>query len=166
MMPVARGLDVRNACSAHIREIARLQAENFDQAWSAEDIAAMLQVDGTLMLVVRADRMLAGYLICRVAADEAEVLSIAVSASHRRRGVGCVMIADLEHRLGRGDCRAMFLEVDATNVAAVAFYTSCGFSQVGTRPSYYRGADGLRRDALILRRNIDSRNVAAVSERH
>lgn len=33
----------------------------------------------------------------------------------------------------------LFLEVDATNQAAISLYKSLGFKQVGTRKAYYSG---------------------------
>ena len=50
--------------------------------------------------------------------------------------------------------RALFLEVDETNAAAIALYRRFGFREVGKRPRYYQSADGARSGALVMRRDL------------
>jgi ribosomal-protein-alanine N-acetyltransferase len=84
-------------------------------------------------------------LLLRVAADEAEILTIGVTA--RRLGVGrALLVAGVEKVRALGAAK-MFLEVAADNAAARGFYAQAGFVEVGRRPNYY--ANGA--DALVLR---------------
>ena len=53
----------------------------------------------------------------------------------------------------RGAVR-VFLEVADDNAAARALYARAGFVEAGRRPGYYAGADGERRDALLLALNL------------
>jgi ribosomal-protein-alanine N-acetyltransferase len=88
-----------------------------------------------------------GFVLARVASDEAEILTLAVTPHARRSGLGRSLVAvAAETALARG-ARAMFLEAAFDNAAALGLYASLGFEAVGRRRSYY----GPMRDALLLR---------------
>jgi len=97
------------------------------------------------------EELVVGFLVARRAADELEVLNLAVAAQHRRAGIGSLL---LEHALddvrGPGASRA-YLEVRASNHAAIAFYQRHGFTVAGQRARYY--ADPVK-DALVLSRTL------------
>ena len=79
----------------------------------------------------------------RVAADEAEVLTLGVAPEVRRQGIATDLlraaIAEIRARGGT----AMFLEVATGNTAARALYKKFDFVEVGRRRRYY--ADGVMR---------------------
>ena len=88
-----------------------------------------------------------GRVLARIAAEEAEILTLAVAPAARRQGLGrALLLAAMEEAARRG-AREMFLEVAAANPAARALYAACGFTEVGLRRGYYAGGG----DALILR---------------
>ena len=94
----------------------------------------------------------AGYVIARVVAGEADVLNLAVSPPDRGHGLGGELLdAGLAAVVGRG-VREVFLEVRESNVAALALYESRGFKTVSRRKGYYRNPV---EDALLLRRAIE-----------
>lgn len=91
-----------------------------------------------------------GFVLWRTLGDEAEILSIGVRPSARRLGAAVIMMqAALEDARAEG-LRAMFLEVDAENVAARALYEKLGFYLVGRRKGYYRNGH----DAHVLRKDL------------
>ena len=69
---------------------AALHAEAFvpfgERAWTRQDMAELLASPGVAGLLLEVDGGDAGLAICRVAADEAELLTIAVRPAYRRRG--------------------------------------------------------------------------------
>jgi len=89
-------------------------------------------------------------ILARVAADEAEILTLAVTPAARRRGLGTALLRAAMHRARDLGATAMFLEVAVTNQPARALYASLGFSEAGSRRHYY--SDGT--DALILRSTL------------
>jgi ribosomal-protein-alanine N-acetyltransferase len=89
----------------------------------------------------------------RIAADQAEILSIAVAPSHRGMGLARRMLGVHLRRLAAYGVGSVFLEVDEHNVPARRLYAGFGFSQVGRRNSYYATADGAAA-ALVLRRDL------------
>lgn len=90
-----------------------------------------------------------GMILMRLAADEAEVLTIAVSPAVRRRGIASALLAEATTQAAAAGAAAIFLEVSVANIAAMRLYTAAGFHEVGQRRHYY--SDGA--DALVLRFN-------------
>jgi ribosomal-protein-alanine N-acetyltransferase len=89
-----------------------------------------------------------------MAADEAEILSIAVDAGHRGRGLSRnLLLTHLGHLAGRG-VRSVFLEVEENNQPARRLYQRAGFTIAGRRERYYRQASGEQLNALLMRRDL------------
>ncbi|MFO1060154.1 MAG: GNAT family N-acetyltransferase [Dongiaceae bacterium] len=140
--------------------LAALHAACFDDAWSARSIGAMLATPGAFGLLAgagdgAADEGPAGFILLRAAADEAEILSLAVLPAARRRGVGRQLLAEAIDRLVEAGVRRLVLEVAENNAAARGLYAGAGFAEVGRRPGYYRQGPRLVA-ALIMARNLDS----------
>ena len=132
--------------------LAALHAAAFThpRPWSAAEFAALLAGPGVFLLTEGTEGLLMG----RALAGEAELLTIAVAPSARRRGLGARLVGRfLDAAAARGADRA-FLEVAADNVAAQALYASAGFAPAGRRRGYYRDAAGAAVDALVLSRAL------------
>lgn len=132
-------------------ELAAIHAAAFTtpRPWNAAEIADLLSGPGAF-LIAEPD----GFLIGRVIADEAELLTVAVRPEARGRGLGAGLVATfLSEARARGATTA-FLEVTADNHAANALYASAGFAETGRRPGYYVKPDGKKTDALILARPL------------
>ena len=87
-----------------------------------------------------------GFCLARVAADEAEILTLAVLPERRRQGIAArLLTAAMAAASGRG-ARRMLLEVAESNLAARRLYAAAGFRPVGRRARYYASGE----DALVL----------------
>lgn len=117
--------------------------------WTAAAFAAALAHPGSL--AVFAD---GGAALGRVAADEAEVLTLAVMPEARGRGLGQMLVAALEAAARNRGAEVMFLEVAETNAPARRLYARLGYAAAGRRPRYYtrHGAEPV--DALVLRKAL------------
>ncbi len=80
--------------------------------------------------------------------DEAHVTTIAVDPSHRRRGLGELLIVEMIKLALKAGAQVMSLEVRMSNEPAQALYRKYGFVHGGVRPRYY--SDNFE-DALIMR---------------
>src|SRR5262249_7752766 len=97
-------------------------------------------------------RKIVGFILSRVAADEAEILSVAVANSWRGRGLARRLLdLNLRRLVGLGT-HAGVLEVDEADVPARRLYQRAGFRGVGRREGYY--SEGKGTAALILRRDL------------
>ena len=99
------------------------------------------------MLIAELDGVLTGYVVARHAADEAEILDLAVDPDHRGGGQASALLDALTQRVAAIATRLLFLEVRESNQAARALYEGRGFVVVGRRAGYYQAPP---EDALIL----------------
>ena len=90
----------------------------------------------------------------RVAAQEAEILTLAVVLAKRRRGIGANLVRSAATHTQQLGAEQIFLEVASANVAAQRLYGGLGFHEVGRRKDYYALGGGKFDDALILRCNL------------
>ena len=133
-----------------------LHAVAFDTPWSAKVLAELIETPGAFAWIAAIDgqEKPAGFILGRVAADEAEILTLAVRPSVRRAGVGrALMAVAMESAIVAGADR-MFLEVAEDNVAGRALYAALGFTEVGLRPAYYERPHGPAVPARILSRAL------------
>lgn len=139
------------------RAVAQIHAEGFAQGWPASEIERMI-IDPAIVGDGAAGggwpTSLMGFVLSRVAADEAEILSIATRKNGQRRGVGAALLAHHLSRIGQRGARALFLEVEEGNAPAIALYRKFAFREVGRRKAYYPKADGSAANALVMRREI------------
>ena len=144
------------ATPAHAAAFAEIHRLSFDDGWSAAGFGRMLRQPNMLGLAAPDAEDaggVCGFIICRLAAPEAEIVTLAVVPARRRRGIAGRLMAGAEEFLRRSAIKEWFLEVDAGNPAATALYEIAGFEGVGTRTGYYRSNAG-RRDALIMRKEL------------
>jgi [ribosomal protein S18]-alanine N-acetyltransferase len=140
----------------HAGRLAAIHGQAFRQPWSAVDIEGLLaqrQVlcDG-LFLGHRTEPD--GFVLSRIVADEAEILSVAMAPDARgKRHAGPLLTHHLEE-LVRAGARTIHLEVEESNAPALAVYRRLGFREVGRREGYYGNTDGTRTAALTMSRTL------------
>jgi ribosomal-protein-alanine N-acetyltransferase len=119
----------------------------FKQPWDEKAMSTLLGLPGVfgyLAVTAQADPVPQGFVMARLAADEAEILTLLVLPPFRRSGVGRSLLAATAEAALAQKTRKLFLEVAATNTSAISLYTEFGFIQQGRRPRYYQnGVDAL-----------------------
>jgi ribosomal-protein-alanine N-acetyltransferase len=134
--------------------LAQIHGASFHRGWGESEFDSMLTERNTLVHRLRMGRKVVGFAVSRMAADEAEILSIAVAESHRGRGLShTLLLTHLGHLAGRG-VRTVFLEVEENNQPARRLYERAGFAVVGRRERYYRQGGGEPLNALLMRRDL------------
>ena len=133
-------------------EIARLHAQLFDPAWDEASILRTLGHPGSIALVGGAGtpRRIGAFALAQVAADEAEVLSIGVMPDWQRHGVGLKLLAGVKRAAAKAGARRMYLDVAASNAAAIALYKRAGFVETSRRAGYYSKPGGATEDAILF----------------
>ncbi|MCX2724470.1 ribosomal protein S18-alanine N-acetyltransferase [Roseibium salinum] len=150
---------IEEALDEDLPKIAEIHAASFSHGWNVDELGRMRAQDGVTFLVARraspyGTRTPLGFLILRTAADEAEVITIAVHPRQRGRGIGKKLMETGFFRLYAERCHHLFLEVDAANQSALLLYRSLGFKEVGRRKGYYGSSDA---DGTALVMRIDLR---------
>ncbi|MEA2887137.1 MAG: [ribosomal protein S18]-alanine N-acetyltransferase, partial [Bradyrhizobium sp.] len=135
-------------------KLAQLHGASFHRGWGEGEFEQMLAERNTLVHRLRRGRKIIGFAVSRMAADEAEILSIAVDAKHRGRGLSRnLLLTHLGHLAGRG-VRTVFLEVEENNQPARRLYDRAGFSVAGRRERYYKQPGGEQLNAVLMRRDL------------
>lgn len=133
--------------------LASLHAEAFEEGWSEDAFAQLLRTPGALATLASNHGQPAGFLLTRCAADEAEIITIATRPELQRRGVARRLLQRQLPDLARKGIRVVFLEVAASNAAALALYRAVGFGEAGLRKGYYKRSHGTE-DAIIMRKEL------------
>ena len=121
-----------------LNRLAELHKQCFpDKPWSASDFADLKKSGCEIVASEN------GFIVWRVAADEAEIISIGVAPDARRNGVAETMILLMEQELKKSSVANVFLEVSEVNIPAKKLYEKCGFKPTGRRPKYYDGTDAI-----------------------
>ncbi|MCU1599198.1 MAG: rimI [Glaciihabitans sp.] len=143
---------LRKATPGDLDAIMAIETPTFGtDAWSPDTMSSELASEHTVYLVATESeaaasetaQVVAGYvgLLAPLHNGDADIQTIAVAPSVRRRGLGrMLMVAALRHAVDRGDPN-VFLEVRADNPNAQALYVSLGFEQIAVRPHYYQPDD-------------------------
>jgi len=135
-------------------DLAHIHGASFHRGWGEGEFERMLMERNTLVHRLRMGRKIIGFSVSRMAADEAEILSIAVARTHRGRGLSNgLLLTHLGHLAGRG-IRTVFLEVEENNQPARRLYERAGFTVAGRRERYYQQGGGEPLNAVLMRRDL------------
>ena len=147
--PVLSEATVRDAAA-----LSAIHAASFRRGWSESEFERLLTDRAVVAQRATTGRAVAGFILSRLAAGEAEILSVAVGNRHRGRGLGRRLLDLHLRRLAAMGVHAVFLEVEENNMAARRLYDRAGFHEVGRRGGYYPRHNGEAVAALVLRRDI------------
>ncbi len=144
----------------HCAAVSVLHGQRFARPWGDGEFLSLLLQPHTFGFVTWQTNTLifkpplAGFVLARETAGEAEILTIAVNEKLGRHGLGWrLMQAAIRAARARGG-ETMFLEVDDGNAAALGLYNKLGFQKAGERPAYYADEQGRRSSALVMRRDL------------
>lgn len=126
---------------AHAAVLAALHRMEFIPPWDETAMEEILAMPGSAGLLACVDANPVGFILWRVAADEAEILTILVVPDWRGRGVGDRLVAASFAAVSQQGAAQMFLEVADDNYSAQTLYARHGFVRVGLRKGYYQGQD-------------------------
>ncbi len=139
--------------------ISFLSTTDLSQAWEIEKRAhafpwsentfASNQGERYLNYQLMAEGKMAAFAITQIVLDEATLFNIAVDPAFQRRGLGRELLEHLIDELEKRGVMTLWLEVRASNLAAIALYEQLGFNEATIRRNYYPTADG-REDAIIM----------------
>ncbi|WP_251976988.1 GNAT family N-acetyltransferase [Salinicola avicenniae] len=131
------------------------QAAN-DDAWSVPLLrAALADADYDVWALWETDKALCAVAIVAHLPFDAELQSICVLPSVRRRGVAARLLAWVLDQAERRGAERLLLELRESNTAARRLYERQGFTFDGQRRGYYRRADGGSEDAILMSRCLN-----------
>jgi [ribosomal protein S18]-alanine N-acetyltransferase len=146
--PAAARPETHRVGAEESAQLAAIHADAFPptERWSGDVFGLQIALPNVIALTDRAD----GLVLIRTVADEAEILTLAVRSTARRRRLGSALLQEAIVQAAAAAANVMFLEVSIKNTAALALYGGLGFRRVGLRPRYY--SDGT--DAALMRLDL------------
>jgi len=119
-------------------------------AYTRPDLRWFLAQPGALCVVAESEGALAGFLIADRESAVAHIITIDVAPERRRRGVGTLMIEEIERRLLALGVSEINLETATDNEAGTAFWQRHGYRAIGILPGYYLG----QHDAYAMQKRL------------
>jgi len=139
---------IEDALIRHLDRLCEIEAECFgDEAFAKEQMLRLLKEYNCVNLVARVDGIIAGFVIGMMYVDRkalyAHILTIDVSPAYRRRGIGRLLLREIERIFKEKGVKASHLEVREDNVAAINLYRELGYEKMGKLRNYYGKANGI-----------------------
>lgn len=135
----------------HVAQVAALEAICFRDPWSEKSVASELNNPLSHWLVAVEDDAVLGYIGSQTVLDESDMMNVAVSPAHRRKGIAEALVLALADALREKGSVKLTLEVRASNAPAITLYEKLDFKPIGLRKNYYRNP---KEDALILQKEL------------
>ncbi len=145
-MPEIRRMEIDD-----IECIASMDADIFPDPWTETGLFTYLIRNDTVFLVAEEGGKVAGYAGAQAAADEADIITVAVEEKMRGRGMGNLLLGELVKEVSALGSENVYLEVRASNGPARALYSKFGFTECGVRKNYYSDP---KEDAVTMKYNI------------
>jgi [ribosomal protein S18]-alanine N-acetyltransferase len=149
-------VEVRPLTPSDSHDCSAIHHACFAHSWSSIDFEMMIAgrdhvCDGAFNEQTGA---LLGFCVSRIAADEAEILTIAISKAFRAQGVATQLLESQKQALFQARIKKWSLEVEENNQAALRLYGRLGFQVAGTRAGYYAQNRTTPAHALVLTRAL------------
>ena len=147
---------IREATPDDANAISKLHGAMFPRQWRPDEFIELMTHPRAIAQVAcdMQQMEIAGYVLGRVAADEAELLSIGIAPDRRRQGLAQRLVGALMARAREMGATRLHLEVAAVNTPALALYAALGFERTGLRRGYYHTHGQPAEDAHLLALDI------------
>ena len=139
---------IRPAEERDLDDVAAIERAVFNDPWSRRSFVDLVGERHVVFLVAVDGRAIVGYTIVLVTPPESELANLAVSRLMQHQGLGRRLLSEVVDAARERGCSEMFLEVRASNAAAIALYSAEGFTAVGRRVRYYARPI---EDAIVMR---------------
>lgn len=151
-------LTIRAAEPGDLDAVASIERSVFADPWTRRSFVDLVASPQVHFLVAVTNHTVAGYAIVLMAADQSELANLAVARLLQGRHVGRRLLERAIELTRERGCTEMFLEVRASNTAAIHLYSTVGFAPVGRRVRYYaRPVE----DAIVMRASLVTERTAA-----
>jgi ribosomal-protein-alanine N-acetyltransferase len=141
------------------KRVVGIHSAAFRRGWSGAEFEALIVQPGAHALIAHYRNKLgwrtpAGFILYRIVADEAEILSVAVVQECRRRGIARLLLEEALRHIYREGVQKIHLEVEDSNRAAIGLYRGMEFRESGKRAGYYAQGRATAGAALLMVRQL------------
>lgn len=138
---------LRDLREGDLDDIHRIECGSYPTPWSMNFFRLMANMNPELFIVATLDGELVGYTVGELDVRRdmwaGHVMNVAVDPRHRDRGIGTMLMDELEARFRGLGAKAAYLEVRESNVDAQRLYSRRGYALLRKADGYYGDEDGL-----------------------
>ena len=150
------GLQLATVNETDLEPILAIELNSFQWPWGRVSFEGELNSQNACNYVVKSAEgdacgQVMAYAFLRLAADELQILKIAVKPAWRGQGIATWLLERCFTISAEQGAKSAHLEVRPSNIPAVEFYQKLGFQVIGRRPEYY--ADS-KEDALLMMKSL------------
>lgn len=138
----------RRMTGADLDAVMAIEDAVYTHPWTRGNFGDSLAA-GYHCWIVECGGEIAGYSVVMIAAGEAHLLNLSVSAPWQRRGLGRELLVFVLKLARDYAARRILLEVRPSNAAARSLYAAAGFSEIAVRRGYYPAGEA-REDAVVM----------------
>ena len=128
---------IENMTTEHIGSVMEIENESFSNGWSEQSFLSELQKENSYKFVAVENGEVMGYCVLETVLDEGNLLDIAVSPKHRRKGVANKLFEKMLEVALEKKLSFITLEVRESSTPAISLYKAQGFETVAVRKNYY-----------------------------
>ena len=139
----------------HLAEVWQIAQENNLTAWNESDYKKELENLSSLLFVAKKNEQVVGFAHARLITSAVEIFNIAVAGANRRMRIGNELLRTVLQTAKLREASECWLEVRASNLAAIKFYQSNKFVINGKRRDYYSNPV---EDALLMTLDFSDEN--------
>lgn len=149
----AETVRIRRMTAQDIDAAMPVEEASFSRPWTKQTFHATLLLPYAMYFVAECggsggqDKRIVGMCGLRNIAGTGEITNVGVLPAFRRRGIARMLLAETIREGGKAGTQEFTLEVREGNAAAIALYSSFGFSVEGRRKGFYEAP---AEDALIM----------------
>ena len=148
----AVSIAVRQADAKDFPALFKLDQKCFPAgiAYSKTMLKHFMAQSGAECLVAVDEKEIVGFILTEENPPLGHVMTLDVAESHRRKGIGTLLLQESENNLRFRGVRTMLLETALTNEAGVAFWQRHGYRIEAVLKNYYPG----HLDAYEMRKRL------------
>ena len=140
--------------------VLAIEVQAYTFPWTRGNFIDSLAAGYLARALGAADGELVGYFVAMPGFEEMHLLNVTVAARHQGQGHARRLLAELYALSTSFAAKAVWLEVRESNARARALYEREGFAEAGRRRDYYPAPAGQREDAILMTRQVDTRDEA------
>jgi ribosomal-protein-alanine acetyltransferase len=152
---VSTTVKIEDASIKYLDRLFEIEMECFkSEAFTKQHIAQLLTNQNCISLMAKENDKIIGFVIGMVYVEgdilTGHILTLDVSLSHRRKGVGIKLLQEMEKIFRSKQVKVSRLEVREDNVAALNLYQKLGYRKVGRLRHYYGDAHGIILEKVLV----------------
>lgn len=141
-------VSIETAATCNLNKLSEIEKECFQsEAFTKQQIASLLTDYNSISLVATEKNQIVGFIIGNICFERnslmGHILTIDVSPSHRRKGIGARLLSEMERLFREKSVKACRLEVREDNHPALKLYRKFRYDEIGKLKNYYGSAHGI-----------------------